>query len=140
MAYIDTSVLVACYCPEPRSTAAEEALRDPQGAVISPLVELEFCSAVALKLRRGEFDRATATRILSLLRRHLDGGFYAMVPIGSQEYEQARAWIAQFSTALRAPDALHLAAALRSNLLLATADQTLAHAAAELGVEYKLIA
>ncbi|MDY0167999.1 MAG: type II toxin-antitoxin system VapC family toxin [Thermoguttaceae bacterium] len=140
MVYIDTSVLVACYCPEPRSSVAEEVLHDSGGAVISRLVELEFCSAVALKLRMGEFDRTTATRVTSFLRRHLEDEFYAVVPIGSQEYEQACDWIGQFSTVLRAPDALHLAAAHRNNLLMATADQSLARAAAELGVKHKLIA
>ena len=140
MAYIDTSVLVACYCPEHRSDAAEEVLRDPAGAAISRLVELEFCAAVALKRRMGELAPTAASRIVLLLRQHLEDGMYTVVPIGNPEYGLARDWIGQFSTAIRAPDALHLAVAMRGNLVLATADRDLARAAAEFGVEYKLIA
>ncbi|MDZ7617807.1 MAG: hypothetical protein U1E05_12440 [Patescibacteria group bacterium] len=57
---------------------------------------------------------------------------YTVVPIGNPEYGLARDWIGQFSTAIRAPDALHLAVAMRGNLVLATADRGLARAAAEI--------
>ncbi len=139
MAYIDTSVLVACYCPEPRSEAANELVREQGEPTISRLVELEFCSAVALKFRRGEFHATTAARIVALLHEHVEELAFSVVPIGHQEYEQARVWISRFSTTLRTADALHLAVAFRRHLVFTTADQGLARAAAEFGVEHKLI-
>ena len=49
MAYVDTSVLVACYCAETLSPKADRAVRELAPPAISPLVEVEFHSAVALK-------------------------------------------------------------------------------------------
>jgi uncharacterized protein with PIN domain len=71
MAYIDTSVLVAYYCPEPLSKPAQQAIRRADPPTISPLVELELYSAVAAKVRSGDLDEAAAVRIITLLARHL---------------------------------------------------------------------
>ncbi len=139
MAYLDTSVLVAYYCPEPLSGAAQRAIARLEGPSISPLVEVEFCSAVSLKVRTGELDRATAAQIVALCERHVTDGFYGLVPIAAGEYAQARAWLGQFATALRALDALHLAAAFNHDLPLLTADKMLAQAAGALGVGCTLI-
>jgi predicted nucleic acid-binding protein len=59
MAYIDTSVLVAYYCPEPLSRAAEKSIRSAASPAISPLVEVELCSARPLcwASRRGSPSR-----------------------------------------------------------------------------------
>ena len=139
MAYIDTSVLVACYCPEPLSKAAEKAVWKNDTPTLSPLVELEFRSAVAIKLRVREFDKTTANRIVSLFQGHFTAGNYAVVPIGATEYGLARDWIGSFSAPLRAPDALHLAAAFANDLVLVTADKALARAAKTFGVKHKLV-
>jgi hypothetical protein len=139
MAYVDTSVLVACYCPEPLSRAAEAAVARSDGPALSRLVEIEFYSAVAVKVRMRELDRSTANRIVSLFRQHLDDGRYAAVSITDREYTLARDWIVRFSAPLRAPDALHLAAAFSNDLVLLTADRDLARAAAQFGVKHKFI-
>lgn len=140
MAYIDTSVLVAYYCPEPMSDAAAKRLAKVEKPVISPLVEVEVYSAVAAKVRAEELQARAGRRILALFQEHLTEGFYDLVFIDAAQYAQARDWIAKFSTALRAPDALHLAAALSNNLALLTADQGLARAAKQMGVRHELIA
>ena len=57
MIYIDTSVLVACYCPEPLSERAQRALAQEDERAISSLVELEFVSALARKVRTHEMRR-----------------------------------------------------------------------------------
>ena len=49
MAYVDTSVLAAYYCPEPLSAAAQTELGQLASPTLSPLVEVELCSAVARK-------------------------------------------------------------------------------------------
>lgn len=138
-AYIDTSVLVANYCPEPLSRTAQRLIGAQRVPTISPLVEIEFHSAVALKLRVGEFDLGAANQIVSLFRQHVQDGHYELVPIGEREYGLACDWIGQFSTPLRAPDSLHLAAAFNNGLVLITADAALAHAAKKFGVKCKMI-
>jgi predicted nucleic acid-binding protein len=51
MYYIDTSVLVAYYCPEPFADKAEEFLAKIDKPNISALTEVELFSALSRKLR-----------------------------------------------------------------------------------------
>lgn len=139
MSYIDTSVLVAYYCPEPLSAKAQRIVRGADAPVISGLVELEFCSALAIKTRTGGLAKAAAQGVLSCFLAHLTGGQYGMVGIEAREYRVAREWISAFSTPLRTVDALHLAAAFCNDLALVTADKALAAAAKAFNVKHKLI-
>lgn len=139
MAYIDTSVLAAYYCPEPLSRTVQKTLAKLSELVISPLVEVELYSALAAKVRARELEAASAGRILDMFRRHLADGFYDVVPVAAAEYALARAWIGRFSSPLRAPDALHLAAAFDNGLTLLTADKDLARSADHFGVRCELV-
>jgi len=139
MAYIDTSALVAYYGPEALSRKLQEELRRNEAPTISPLVELEFHSAVALKVRAGELDAAAANRIVSLFRLHMANGHYRLVGIGDREYGLARDWIGRFTDPLRTLDALHLAAAFANDLVILTTDKPLARSAKHFGVRCKLI-
>jgi len=138
-AYIDTSVLVAYYCPEPLSARAEEVIHGGDAAAISPLTEVEFCSALAIKVRMRELDVEIAGRLLSRFQRHLEKGRYHVVPVGAREHTLACDWISRFVTPLRTVDALHLAVAFTNDLPLLTADKDLARSAEHFGVEHKLI-
>ena len=51
MVYVDTSVLVAYYCPEPLSENVEAFLTTHAQPTISALTEIELFSAVSLPLR-----------------------------------------------------------------------------------------
>jgi len=122
MAYIDTSVLVAYYCPESLSEAAEKAIRMADAPAISPLTEVEFCSALAIKTRTREIKVESAERLLSQFRLHLEERRYRIVPIEAKEYALACDWIGRFSTPLRTVDALHLVTAFSNGLTLLTAE------------------
>ena len=139
MSYIDTSILVAYYCPEMLSRAAQSAIREAPEPTISTLSDVEFISALALKRRTGEIDESTARRILSLFRQHRADHIYRLVPIGAREFAVARDWLETFRASLRALDALHLAAASTAGLMLLTADKGLAESAALLGVGHNLL-
>jgi len=139
MAYIDTSVLAAYYCPEKLSDAVQEALGNVKEPTISPLVEVEMYSAVAAKVRAKQLEQAAARRIVSLFQKHLAEGTYALVPIETSEYNLARDWIVEFASPLRALDALHLAAAFANDLTLLTADRALARSADRFGLRCELI-
>ena len=139
MAYIDTSVLAAYYCPEPLSRSVQRALATVKEPVISPLVEVEFYSAIAAKVRRRELEAAWARQILAMFRGHIADGWYGMVPIETEEYSIVRDWLGRFTSPLRAPDALHLAAALANDLTLLTADKNLSRSAGIFKVRCKLV-
>ena len=139
MSYVDTSVLVAYYCPEPLSPSAQSSLARIGEPVVSPLVEVELYSAVAAKVRARDLSPSSGGRILGLFSRDLADGSYRVVPIEAKEYSLARDWIARFSTPLRTLDALHLATAFSHDLTLLTADKRLAQSARRLGVKSRLI-
>lgn len=140
MAYIDTSLLVAYYCPEPLSLRAQKALKKVDQPVISPLVEVELFSAIAAKVRAKELNATTARRILALFQKHLAEGYYGIVPIEAAEYCLGRNWLGEFTTPLRALDALHLAAASSNDLVILTADRALAKSAKHFEVKCKMFA
>jgi uncharacterized protein len=128
-AYVDTSVLGAYYCPEPLSSAAEEALRRIEIPVISILSELEFHSLIAKKRRLKELNARQARRILDLFGGHVADGFYRRMSLSGEHYLKARQMIGATRIPLHTLDALHLAAALAESLPLLTADKGLAAAA-----------
>ncbi len=139
MAYIDTSVLVAYYCPEKLSKAAQRVISGDDSPAISALTDVEFCSALAVKIRTRTLDRDHAHRALSLFRMHCAEHDYQILSLGAREYTAAANWIGDFATTLKTLDALHLATAFANGLQLATADKALAEAARHYGVKYKLV-
>ena len=140
MSYIDTSILVACYCPERLSAVAQDAVRKSASRTISPLSNVEFCSALALKTRTGETNTDSARRVLAAFRLDRAEGVFHVVPVEAREHAVACDWISRFTTTLRTVDALHLAAAFYNGLTLLTSDKDLARSAARFGVKHKLIA
>lgn len=139
MLYLDTSVLVAYYIPEPNSAKVQRILSRQSRTAISPLVEIELHSALGRKARSGQLDLADARKAAGLFAVHLADGLFDIVPVAGREYRIARDWIGAFSTPLRTLDALHLAAAFCNGLTLLTADAALARSAKALGVDVKLI-
>ncbi|NJL32245.1 MAG: type II toxin-antitoxin system VapC family toxin [Phycisphaerales bacterium] len=139
MAYLDTSVLGSYYCPETLSAAVNRALAALPAPAISPLVDVEFCSLLALKVRQRELTRAAAQKALAQFRQHLSDGYYQSLEIGAREYDIARTWLAGFNTPLRTLDALHLACAHAHGRTLWTTDKPLAQAAHALGVNHRLL-
>jgi predicted nucleic acid-binding protein len=139
MFYLDTSLLVAYYCPEPLSEKAEIFLTGHSPLAFSTLTELEMFSAVSRKVREKELNRPGARRILAKFLSHLDGRFFASLPVATQHLRLARDWIGQFNTGLRSLDALHLAIASLEGLTMVTADQDLAESAKILSLDVTLI-
>jgi predicted nucleic acid-binding protein len=140
MAYLDTSVLGSYYCPETLSAAVNRALGSLDDAAISPLVEVELCSLLALKVRQRELTRLAAQKVLAQFRQHVSAGYYELLEIGPREYDIARTWISGFHTPLRTLDSLHLACAFVHGTTLWTSDKHLAQSAKILGVNFRFIA
>jgi hypothetical protein len=136
--YIDTSLLVPYYCPEPLSQVAERTLRSDSSPTVSDLIEVEFFSALARKVRMKEMSATDAKRTGSQFVDHLQAGLYTRIAIERRHYDAARSWLARFSLPLRALDALHLAVADADGLRLATADRDLSQSARRLGVAVTL--
>ncbi|MFZ0959860.1 MAG: type II toxin-antitoxin system VapC family toxin [Terriglobia bacterium] len=139
MIYVDTSVLAAYYCPEPLSEQAQRALAQEDERAISSLVELEFVSALARKVRTHEMHRQDAHRILAVFQSHLEEGIYTRLGVDAAHFGRAREWLATFVVPLHTLDALHVALAAMKGCSLMTADAPLAQACAKVGVTARLI-
>ncbi len=140
MAYIDTSVLVAYLCPEPLHARAFRVLNSYSARVLTPLVQVELASALAIKTRTGQSNAASARAVLAQFRQLVDDNLFTMREITVTDYQKAYDWLTTFRTQLRAADAVHLACAHSQREILLTADQVLAQSAKSLNVNCKLIA
>lgn len=139
MVYVDTSVLVAYYCPEALSEKVEEFLLNQDRVAISNLTELELFSALSRKIREAEIERADAGKISARFLSHIDGNFLEYLTVEPHHFRLARDWIGLFSTSLRSLDALHLAIASSAGVPIVTADLGLVKSASSLGVETVLL-
>lgn len=112
--YIDTSVLVALYAPEPRSERAEAVVTRIEGPAISWLGEVEMASALARKVRTGELQGSSAAIVLAEFQKHVSVEIYRVLPVEPEDYALARRWLGSFRSPLRTLDAMHLAIASRA--------------------------
>jgi len=135
MFYIDTSVVVAYYYPEPLSEKAEAFLVTHIRPAISTLTEVEMFSALSRKIREGGLSRKDAGSIIAKFLSHLDGHFYTHIFVEPHHYRLARDWIGLFNTNLKTLDALHLAIAHVEGLVFVTIDQGLAESARFLALD-----
>ena len=139
MAYLDTSVVAAYYCPEEISDKAERYILGDNEPVISTLVSVELASALSRKIREKTMSEPDARKVWGQFNHHRLDGYYTEKPVEASHYNQATEWILQFKTTLRTLDALHLAVAYEASLPILTADHQLARTAEKLGIKYLLI-
>lgn len=96
-------------------------------------------SAIARKIREGGMSRLDGRKVATTFLAHLDGGYYARIPLERTHYHLAREWIGHFEFPLRTLDALHVAIAHLGGLQLATTDEALARSATALGIRVQRI-
>lgn len=139
MIYLDTSVLVAYYCPEVLSDQVQRLLSEQAEPTLSLLTQVELASAVAKKVRSDEMSNTDGNRILAKFTSHVDTGLFQVISIEDYHWQLAKNWIGLFTAPLRTLDALHLAIAANEELQLITADKELFQVAETLGVNAGLL-
>ena len=139
MFYIDTSVIVAYYCPEALSEKAEAFLITHLRPAISTLTEVEMFSALSRKVREGGLSRKDAGNIIAKFVSHVNGHFYDNLLVEPHHFQLARDWIGLLNTSLKTLDALHLAIAYAEGLTFVTADQRLAESARTLRLDVVIL-
>jgi predicted nucleic acid-binding protein len=139
MVYVDTSVLVAYYCPEPLSEKVEAFLTTHVQPIISALTEIELFSAVSKKVRTKEIKRKDAGRVVARFLADIENGYYTYLPVEASYYRLARGWIGMFSLSLRTLDALHLAISSSEGIDIVTTDPGLFKSAKALSMKAILL-
>jgi predicted nucleic acid-binding protein len=132
--YVDTSVLVAYYLPEPQSEEVQKRLQQADDRWISQLTVIELLSALNKKVRMGELAEQDSKNVFRLFKKHLKTGIFRMYSYGPELF-MASEYILQTTTApLRTLDAQHLSLVYEEGLSLYSLDEVMNEAAKELGV------
>lgn len=126
MIYLDTSVAVPLFVPEPSSAAIDAWLESCTSPLVtSDWIMTEFGSALSMKVRRGEIDTKQAKAAWKGFEGFCQTGL-RLLPISRKTFNEAAKLALTSSSGLRAGDSLHLAAALEIGTTgFATADATL---------------
>ena len=137
-AYLDASVLVSAFTRDPLTARAAEILGFLGTSIlVSDFAEAEFASAIARKVRMGELTPTDAKRAFEAFDQWLARSTSpAQLP---GDIRHATKLLRSLGMTLRAPDALHLAIALRTDASLATFDRGMVASAEMLGIELVLI-
>ncbi len=108
MHYIDTSILVSLYVPEPDSAAVRAwfETQSTETFAMSDWTLVEFASAMGLKVRAGTLRTAQAHAACSLTNQLAKDSFRIITPT-RDDYARAAGYLARHALGLRAGDALH---------------------------------
>ena len=134
--YTDASAVVAVVGQEAASLPVDLVIRDPASVIlISDLVLAESSAALA---RNGRMKRLTLIEMEQVYQdlETWTAGAGDKTDIVSTDIADAITFVRLPGLVLRAPDAIHIAAARRLGATLLTLDNGMARAAAALGVPY----
>lgn len=133
-AYLDTSVLVPLLTVDAltdRARAWGRTHRLPW--ILSDLAKTEFAAAITRKLRTRDVNEGQARHAFAALDS-LGAAHVTRARIDGSDLTRATAWIRRLALPLRAPDAIHLAAAQRLGAEVVTLDAGMAAAGQALGL------
>lgn len=136
MDYVDTSVLVPLFIPEPDSTAVRGWFdrRPARSVAMSDWTLVEFASTIGIKVRTGALNRAQARSACGLMTKLAAESIRVITPT-RDDYRRAAGYLARHELGLRAGGALHAVVARsepRSRLV--TFDRRLIDAGRKLGI------
>lgn len=112
MVYLDTSVLVPLFLPEPESERIQRWIERQSGELlsISEWTLTEFASALGLKVRSKLLKLTQARDAQKLFEKLAAQSLHVHVPTRA-DYLRAAAFLGEYDLGIRAGDALHLAIA-----------------------------
>lgn len=132
--YLDASVLVALMVNEPTGPLLTRFLTPGRNQlVISDFAVAEGSAAVAKLARMGLRTPACADEVFDRMDAWVSA-FAEQAPITTADVMEAIDLVRRHDLKLRAPDAIHVAAAVRLDITLVTLDRGMARAATALGL------
>ncbi len=133
-AYLDASFLVALFTNDVSTPSARQFVKSVKPVLlVSDFARAEFASAVAKRVRVGQFDVSDAQLTLSNFDVWMPRGAQH-VSVTSADIKVAEAYLRRLDLTLRTPDAVHIAMAQRTGATLVTFDMKMAECARVLGM------
>jgi uncharacterized protein len=129
----DASVLVPLFMTEASSSMVIKMITEEGPPVVSDFAIGEVCSAISIRVRRSEIQRAEADEAISDLELWVESIAHR-VATEAEDIARATRLVRRFELGLRMPDALILAIAQRLSMVVATQDYRQAAAATALGL------
>jgi uncharacterized protein len=137
-AYLDTSTLVSLIIVDANTKLARQWFNlNKTDVQLSPLVKIEFASAVSIKLRRNEFTNTDAHFYLEVFDNWIlyNASIFDAL---REDYALAEQYVRRFDLKLRGPDVLHIAICIRLKATMITFDENQAAAARALGATVEI--
>lgn len=132
--YLDASILVALLGHEASSPGVYAWLEESEDdLLVSDFARAESSAALARQRRIGALSAAEAEEAFARLDAWT-AQYTEIVEIASADLARSNQWVRRVDLALRAPDAIHVAAAQRLNAVLATLDRGQAASARTLNI------
>lgn len=132
--YLDASILVALLGRESSSAIVSAWLEHSEdGLIVSDLARAEASAALARQARTGAISASAVEDAFGRLDAWA-ARFTDFVEVAPSDLALATQWVRRLDLTLRAPDAIHVAAARRLGAMLATLDKGQAAAAVTLGI------
>ncbi len=123
--YLDTNVLISIFIDDSGSAAAHawiEANKDEW--LISHWALCEMFDNIGRRVRRNEFSEASGVGLIDKVKDWASNATLLMDPL-PEDFTKANELLLNFSLSLKANDALHLAAAIRTRSVMVSADRAL---------------
>jgi predicted nucleic acid-binding protein len=131
--YLDASVVVPLFTRDASTDRARQYLRTARPAlVLSDFGAAEFASAVARKVRAGDLSADDGQAAFATFDAWV-AGEVGRAQTSPTDIAAAESFIRRLDLTLRAPDAIHIAMAIRLGATLATFDRAMEASARTLG-------
>jgi predicted nucleic acid-binding protein len=136
MIYLDTSFLTPLFREEATSAKVAEFLsRQAAGTLaVSKWASVEFASLISRDVRMGALTVGQGRKLIAEFDSMISASLVVLIP-SANDFDLAQEYVANFSTQLRGPDALHLAVAHSNGMeFIATLDNGMLSAAKRLKI------
>lgn len=133
MITLDTNVLLAAFEDNRQKRRAQRVLFGEEQVGVSDWTMTEAAAVLSQQVREREVAKDAAERTLSGIDKWIVD--VPRLDVIASDLRTAERLLRGFDVALRAPDALHAAIALRLDAKLATFDTRLANVAERLGIK-----
>ncbi len=131
--YLDSSVIVPLVTLDPFNDRVDAFLQNVQPVVIvSDFASAEVSSAIARRVRTGDLTRNEARMAFANLDAWVQQQARRVV-LENPDVSLAEQFVRRLDSNLRAPDAIHIAVAIRLSLTLVSLDGAMRAAAQRLG-------